>query len=94
MVRKRVVVSGTVQGVFYRDTCRRVAEEHAVTGWVRNLVDGRVEAVFEGEPDAVETLVRWARLGPPSADVRSADVWDEEPEGLAGFEVRHSSGGG
>ncbi|MFI1469750.1 acylphosphatase [Streptomyces wuyuanensis] len=94
MVRKRVVVSGTVQGVFYRDSCRRVAEEHAVTGWVRNLADGRVEAVFEGEPDAVETLVRWARLGPPSADVRAAEVRDEEPEGLVRFEVRHGSGGG
>ncbi|MEV1050728.1 acylphosphatase [Streptomyces sp. NPDC049887] len=94
MVRKRVVVSGVVQGVFYRDTCRRVAEEHGVSGWVRNLADGRVEAVFEGGPDAVETLVRWARSGPPSADVHSVEVSDEEPEGLAGFEVRHSSGGG
>ncbi|MHC5701640.1 acylphosphatase [Streptomyces tirandamycinicus] len=94
MVRKRVVVSGTVQGVFYRDTCRRVAEEHGVSGWVRNLADGRVEAVFEGDPDGVETLVRWARLGPPSADVRAVEVRDEEPEGLTGFEVRHSTGGG
>ncbi|MEU2262587.1 acylphosphatase [Streptomyces sp. NPDC019645] len=93
MVRKRVVVSGTVQGVFYRDTCRRVAEEHGVSGWVRNLADGRVEAVFEGGPDAVETLVRWARLGPPSAEVRAVEVWDEEPERLVGFEVRHSARG-
>lgn len=93
-MRKRVVVSGTVQGVFYRDTCRRVAEEHGVSGWVRNLADGRVEAVFEGDPDGVETLVRWARLGPPSAAVRAVEVRDEEPEGLTGFEVRHSTGGG
>ncbi|WP_171053071.1 acylphosphatase [Streptomyces marianii] len=94
MVRKRVVVSGVVQGVFYRDTCRRVAEEHGVSGWVRNLTDGRVEAVFEGGPDAVETLLRWARVGPPSADVRAVEVSDEESEGLVGFEVRHSSSGG
>ncbi|MER6999866.1 acylphosphatase [Streptomyces sp. NPDC000410] len=87
MVRKRVIVSGLVQGVFYRDTCRRVAEEYGVSGWVRNLPDGGVEAVFEGEADAVETLVRWARQGPPMADVQGVDVVEQEPEGLVGFEV-------
>ena len=64
MVRRRVVVSGRVQGVWYRDTCRRVAVANGVAGWVRNLRDGRVEAAFEGPADAVERLVRWA--GDPS----------------------------
>ncbi|MFE7773127.1 acylphosphatase [Streptomyces sp. NPDC057445] len=90
MVHKRVIVSGLVQGVFFRDTCRRVASEYGVSGWVRNLADGRVEAVFEGDPDAVETLVRWARQGPPSAVVESVEVWEEAPEGLEGFEVRNT----
>ncbi|MFD7444607.1 acylphosphatase [Streptomyces sp. NPDC059909] len=88
MVRKRVVVTGRVQGVFYRDTCRRVAQEYGVAGWVKNLADGSVMAVFEGEPDAVETLVRWARQGPPAAVVEGVEVSEEAPEGLAGFEVR------
>ncbi|MGW7362321.1 acylphosphatase [Streptomyces sp. NPDC054841] len=88
MVRKRVIVSGLVQGVFYRDTCMRVALEYGVSGWVRNLADGDVEAVFEGETDAVETLVRWARQGPPTAKVSGVEVREEEPEGLGGFEVR------
>ncbi|MFD5425861.1 acylphosphatase [Streptomyces sp. NPDC127084] len=88
MVRKRVIVSGQVQGVFYRDTCRRVAREYGVSGWVRNLANGNVEAVFEGEPDAVETVVRWTREGPPTAEVRRVEVADEEPQGIEGFEVR------
>ncbi|MEU2430456.1 acylphosphatase [Streptomyces sp. NPDC007861] len=91
MVRKRVVVTGLVQGVYYRDTCRRVAREYGVAGWVRNLADGSVEAVFEGEPDAVETLVRWAGQGPPTAVVREVEVREEEPEGLEGFEVRSTA---
>ncbi|HLV58464.1 MAG TPA: acylphosphatase, partial [Natronosporangium sp.] len=61
MVRKRVLVAGLVQGVAFRDTCRRAALENRVTGWVRNLPDGTVEAVFEGEPDGVERMVAWAR---------------------------------
>ncbi|MFD7612237.1 acylphosphatase [Streptomyces sp. NPDC059828] len=88
MVRKRVIVSGLVQGVFYRDTCRRVALEYGVSGWVRNLANGNVEAVFEGESDAVETVVRWTREGPPAAEVRRVEVADEAPQGVEGFEVR------
>ncbi|NJC74002.1 acylphosphatase [Planosporangium thailandense] len=88
MVRRRVVVSGTVQGVFFRDTCRRVAQAHGVAGWVRNLPDGRVEAVFEGAAGPVERLVEWARHGPPQARVTHVDVVDEAPEGLSGFDVR------
>jgi acylphosphatase len=88
VVRKRVLVSGEVQGVFYRDTCRRVAGQQGVAGWVRNLPDGRVEAVFEGEAESVERLVKWARLGPSEAWVTAVDVRDEQVEGLTAFEIR------
>jgi acylphosphatase len=87
MIRRRVVVSGRVQGVWFRDSCRREAERHRVAGWVRNRGDGRVEAVFEGEPDAVNALVNWAQHGPPRAQVTAIDVRDEVPAGEAGFRV-------
>ena len=64
MVRKRVVVQGFVQGVFFRDTMRRLAERHGVAGWARNNPNGTLEAVLEGEPDAVERLLEFAREGP------------------------------
>src|SRR5262245_4461020 len=89
-VHRRVIVSGEVQGVFSRDACRRVAETHGVTGWVRNLADGRVEAVFEGPPAAVAHLVEWSRHGPRTALVDDVEVHDEEPEHLVGFEIRPS----
>lgn len=85
--RKRVVVSGLVQGVFYRDTCRQTAERHGVAGWVRNLPDGAVEAVFEGEPEAVELLLAWSQEGPPAARVEYVEAFDEAPQGLTGFQV-------
>lgn len=88
MVRYRVLVSGRVQGVFFRDSCRRVAEEHDVGGWVRNLPDGRVEAVFEGPPDDVRLLVDWARHGPRRAVVNDIAVHSEPPEGLTTFRIR------
>jgi acylphosphatase len=88
VLRKRVLVSGLVQGVFYRDTCRSLAGRQSVAGWVRNLPDGRVEAVFEGEPDSVERLVNWTRHGPSRARVTAVDVHDEPAEGLTGFEIR------
>jgi acylphosphatase len=91
--RRRVVVSGTVQGVFFRDTCRRVAVANGVAGWVRNLPDERVEAVFEGAADPVQRLVDWARHGPPQATVAHLDVHDEQPEGLAGFTIRETPWG-
>ena len=87
-VRRRVVVRGQVQGVFFRDTCRRKAESRGVAGWVTNRPDGAVEAVFEGDPDAVQAMVDWAARGPRGADVDSADDVSEEPEGLSGFEIR------
>jgi acylphosphatase len=82
------VVSGRVQGVFFRDTTRRRAESAGVAGWVRNREDGAVEAVFEGEPAAVEGLVEYCRRGPSRAEVASVEVIEEEPEGLVGFEIR------
>ncbi len=88
MVRRRVVVSGTVQGVFYRDSCRTRAQRAGVAGWVRNTRDGRVEAVFEGAPEEVDRLVAWTRSGPDDASVEDVQVYDEEPEGLDGFAVR------
>jgi acylphosphatase len=87
-VRRRVVVSGRVQGVFFRDSTRREASRRGVCGWVCNRADGAVEAVFEGSPAAVEELVRFCSAGPRGADVTDVDVTEEAPEGLSGFEVR------
>ena len=86
--RRRVVVRGRVQGVFFRDSCRREASSRGVAGWVTNRPDGAVEAVFEGEPGAVEAMVDWCRRGPRGADVDSVDQTAEDPEGLSGFEIR------
>ena len=86
-VRKRVVVSGRVQGVFFRDSCQRQAATVGVSGWVRNRNDGRVEAVFEGEPDAVDRMLRWSRQGPSRARVDAVEVSDEDPQGERGFRV-------
>jgi acylphosphatase len=86
--RRRVVVQGHVQGVFFRETLRRRAAPASVAGWVRNRADGAVEAVLEGERDAVERLVEFCREGPRGARVDWVDVVAEEPEGLAGFEIR------
>jgi acylphosphatase len=88
VIRRRVVVHGRVQGVFFRDSTRRHARQHRVAGWVANRPDGAVEAVFEGEADAVERLVAFSRKGPRGAQVESVDVREEEPEGLSGFAVR------
>jgi acylphosphatase len=88
MIRKHVLVSGLVQGVFYRDTCRRVANQQGVAGWVRNLPDGRVEAVFEGAADDVDQMISWAGRGPSDAQVTAMAVGDEPVEGLNRFEIR------
>ncbi len=85
MIRRRVIVVGRVQGVFFRETTRHLAEQAGVAGWVRNRPDGTVEAVFEGEPDAVEQLVEACRTGPPMAEVADVEVIEEEPESLSGF---------
>ena len=88
VARYRVVVYGLVQGVWFRDSCRRVAMGEGVAGWVRNRSDGTVEGVFEGPIDAVARCVSWCRMGPPRADVTGIDVTEEPAEGIAGFVVR------
>jgi acylphosphatase len=87
-MRKRVVVSGRVQGVFFRDTVRNAAEREGVAGWVRNTSDGTVEAVLEGDAAAVERVIALSREGPPAAEVDAVEVFDEPDEGLMGFRVR------
>jgi acylphosphatase len=87
LIRRRVVVRGRVQGVFFRETTRRWAGQRGVSGWVRNEPDGSVEAVFEGEPEAVERMVELVREGPRGARVEGVDVVEEEPEGLTGFGI-------
>ena len=87
MVRYRVLISGQVQGVYFRAACQRMAWQHGVTGWVRNLDDGRVEAVFEGAADSVQHLLEWARHGPRLAVVSDVAVQPERPEGLRAFTI-------
>lgn len=87
-IRRRVIVHGEVQGVFFRDTARREASRHGVSGWVRNTPEGTVEAVFEGEREAVDRVLGFAHEGPAGAEVERVETFEEEPEGLAGFEVR------
>jgi acylphosphatase len=88
VVRYRVLISGRVQGVFFRDTCRKMAERHGVSGWVRNMPDGSVEAVFEGSTGDVSRLVEWSRHGPRTAVVEDVRVQAEPPEGISGFQIR------
>jgi acylphosphatase len=85
--RVNVVVSGHVQGVFFRAMCAREARARGVAGWVRNRDDGSVEAMFEGDADAVAGMVSWCRRGPPGASVTDVDVLDETPTGELGFRV-------
>lgn len=87
-IRQRVVVRGRVQGVFFRDSCRREAQAAGVVGFVRNEPDGTVLAVFEGDPSGVRRLVDWCRIGPPSARVYGVEVTDEQPTGASRFSVR------
>lgn len=86
--RARVLVAGRVQGVFFRHATARQANDRGLTGWVRNLPDGDVEAVFEGPAEAVEELVAWCRRGPPAAEVSSVEVSWHDPVGESGFSVR------
>lgn len=88
MIGRRAVVHGNVQGVFFRDSAQREAEKLGVAGWITNNSDGTVEAVFEGDEDAVEAMLRFCREGPSRADVERVEASEEEPEGLNGFEVR------
>ena len=87
VVRRRVVVRGRVQGVWFRESALRRAEELGVSGWVRNNADGTVEAELEGATDDVAVLVSWLGLGPPQARVDSVDVEEQAPRGEPGFRV-------
>ena len=80
-VRSHVFVSGKVQGVYFRQNTLQTANEHGVFGWVRNLPDGRVEAVFEGDEVAVNKVVEWCRVGPPASKVDKLDVKSERYTG-------------
>ena len=88
LVRLRLFVEGRVQGVWFRESARQQANRLEVNGWVRNLPDGRVEAVYEGAPAAVDELVDWTRRGPERAVVAAVEIHDEEPKGERGFSVR------
>ena len=87
-VRAHVYISGWVQGVFFRSNTRRVAKGLGLTGWVRNLPDGRVEAVFEGDEEAVNEAIEWCRRGPPGAEVEGVDVaWEPYSGGYDDFDI-------
>lgn len=88
MIRRRIVVTGRVQGVWFRESTRQAAERHGAAGWARNRPDGTVEIVVEGAEPAVEALVRFCATGPQDAHVEAIRVTPEEPEGLVGFVVR------
>lgn len=88
MPRLHVFVSGRVQAVFFRESTRRKAEELGVRGWVRNVTDGRVEAVLEGPKPVLDAMVAWCRRGPEAAHVENLESWEEKEEGLAGFGIR------
>jgi acylphosphatase len=87
-VRRRAIVRGNVQGVFFRDSTREQAEQHGVNGWVSNRSDGAVEVVLEGPASAVERVLEFLHAGPSRADVEDVEVTEEKPEGLSSFEVR------
>jgi acylphosphatase len=87
-IRKRLVIGGKVQGVFFRDSIRQAARNEGVSGWASNRDDGAVEVVLEGLPDAVQAVVEYCGIGPVSAQVECVDERDDSPEGLRGFEIR------
>ncbi|HEU4488050.1 MAG TPA: acylphosphatase [Actinomycetota bacterium] len=86
-IRRRLLVSGRVQGVFYRDSCRQKAEEEGIGGSARNLSDGRVEVIVEGDDDAVERMTQWCRQGSEAARVSSVEVEEQEPQGETSFKA-------
>ena len=87
VVRRRVIVHGRVQGVFFRDSCRGEAEARGVAGWIRNNSDGTVEAVFEGPEEAVDELLQWCSVGPEKAEVTGLERFDEPVERASAFRI-------
>jgi acylphosphatase len=87
-IRRRVIVHGDVQGVFFRDTTEKWANEHGIAGWVRNRDDGTVEAVLEGVEDRMDRVLGLLETGPPGARVDRIEISEENPTGIDGFEVR------
>ncbi len=85
--RRRVVVRGLVQDVWFRASTAKQANGKGVAGWVQNCHDGNVEAVFEGDPDAVDAMIAFCREGPPLAQVESVEVFEENPEDLRDFQI-------
>ena len=88
IIRRKVLVSGKVQGVSFRETCRLIAVENHVFGSVRNLGDGRVQAFFEGEANAVAIVLDWCKVGPPFARVENIEMLEEAPRGEIKFVVK------
>jgi acylphosphatase len=88
MIRRRVIVEGHVQGVFFRQSCQRKALAVGIGGWIRNNNDGTVEAALEGDHDAIERIVSWMRVGPAGAVVTDVKVIEEAPIGEHTFRVR------
>ncbi len=89
-IRVHVLISGLVQGVFYRASTKEEAKKLGLTGWVRNLPDGRVEAVFEGEREKVERMIAWCKKGPPLARVERVEVHEESYQGeFSDFFIRY-----
>ena len=87
--RAHIWISGQVQGVFFRDTTRKKAEDLRLTGWARNLPDGRVESIFEGDKEAIEKIIEWAKEGPDTARVENVEVkWEEFRDEFSSFTVR------
>lgn len=88
MKKAHLLISGRVQGVFYRAFTKEVAESLGLKGWVRNLRDGRVEAVFEGDEDKISIAIERCKEGPPYAKVDNIEISWSEPEGLVDFEIK------
>lgn len=88
--RVRVLISGLVQGVFFRDSTKKLADKLGLRGWVRNTSQGEVEAVFEGEKKKIEEWLNWAKKGPPLARVEKLEIeWQEAKNEFESFEIRH-----
>ena len=89
-IRVHLIISGRVQGVFFRHNTMKKAVELGLKGWVKNLPDGNVETVFEGIPKKVHEMIRWCHMGPPFADVKNVEeVWEEPTDEFSSFDLRY-----